>query len=130
MARFWCSVDFMVKDFWGQEIKNGDFVCSASKSSGEMVMGVMKDVEKQTRVRIDQHYRTKKWTAASKSTRMYTLDRVLKLPDEMIAQKNPELFDTMNDVRERLSLPTTRDLKDQVNAKDMLQRMLEAQLKK
>lgn len=118
----------MVKDFLGQTIKNGDFVCSASKSSGSMVMGVMKDVEKQTRVRIDKDWRTKQWKAASKATRMYTMDRTLKLPDEMLASKNPDLFDVMNNTRDALSLPTTRELKDQINANKDLKRLLEGLL--
>lgn len=117
----------MVKDTWGQEIKNGDFVVSASKSDADMIMGVMKDVQTQMRVKIYKG-RDGGWKPATKAVRMYTLTRTLKLADEMIARQNPDLFDVMNDVREKLQLPTTRELKDQVNAKDTLQRMLENKL--
>ncbi len=114
----------MVKDIWGQEIKNGDFVVSASKSEGGMVMGVMKDVKSQTRVRVDYSDYKKKWVPHDKATRMYTLERTLKLPDEMIVKQNLELFDVMNDVREKLSLPTNRELKTQVTLDKMLEQLI------
>lgn len=119
----------MVKDIWEQEICNGDFVVSASKSLSEMVMGVMKDVEKQTRIRVNQHWKTKKWKAAASAYRMYSLSRTLKLPDEMIAQHNPELFDVMNDIRESLNLPTNRELKYSFHEKNELKRLLENAIK-
>ncbi len=102
-----------VKDIWGHEIKNGDFVVSASKSSESMVMGVMVDVEKQTRIRIDE-YRSSTgvidWRPATRAARVYTLDRTLKLSDEMILQQNPALFEVMAKVRESVKLPTNRKL--------------------
>lgn len=118
----------MVKDIWGQEIKNGDFVISASKSEGEMVFGVMKDVTKQTRIRVDKDYRTGKYVPHDKSSKMYTLDRTLKLEDQTLIEQNPDLFAVMNDIREQLSLPTNRELKSIKQQQDALRRMLQSTL--
>lgn len=110
-----------IKDIWGQTIRNGDFVVSASKSSDEMQMGVMKDVQKQTRIKVTKSYITKKWEVASRAYRMYTLGRTLVLPDEMIVEQEPELFKVMMAVRKGLSLPTRRNTK----SLDALRRMLQ-----
>lgn len=117
----------MVKDTWGQDINNGDFVVSASKSADDMVMGVMQNVDTQMRVKITKNL-AGHWQAAKKPVRMYTLARTLKLPDEMVAKNNPDLFDVMNRVREKLFLPTTWELKEQVHAPETLKRMLEQKL--
>lgn len=97
-------------DIWGQTLHNGDFVVSASKSSETMVMGVLADVKKQTRIRVDKD-REGKWYADDRPRRMYTLSRTLKISDEMILDKNPELFEKMIEVREALNVPTNAGLK-------------------
>lgn len=123
-----------ILDFWGQEIKNGDFVISASKTADDMVMSVMKDVSKQTRMKITRYDEVingqvvTQWNPAEKVTKMYTLARTLKLNDEYIARFNPDLFDVMNDVREKLSLPTNRNLKHTVNTSEDLKRLLRGKL--
>lgn len=114
----------MTKDVWGQELKNGDFIVSASKSSDSMVYGVLKDVDKKTRIRIDKNYQNK-WEADDRAYAMYTLERTMKLPDEMIVEQQPELFEVMMKVRESLNVPTNSNVK----SLDTLRRLLEASIK-
>lgn len=110
-------------DVLGQEIKNGDFVASASKSSDTMIMGVMKDVSKQTRLRIDKT--SNGWRPDLKVHRMYTLSRTLKLSDQMLYEMDPGLFDVMIKVREKLSLPTNKEL---IQIQEKLKKLLENDL--
>jgi len=111
----------MVKDIWNREIRNGDFVVSASKSSDEVQMGVMANVKKKTRVKVYKNSYTKKWEAALRPYAMYTLERTLVIPDEMIVDNEPELFKVMVEVRKNLRLPTNVG----VASLDALRKMLE-----
>lgn len=113
-----------VKDVIGQTIENGDLVASASKSSDTMVFRVMRDVSRQTALRVNQvQYGPDKgkWKPADKVARMHTMERTLKIPDEIFVNMNPELFKVMIEVRKNLNLPTNANVK----GLDALRRMLE-----
>lgn len=110
-------------DTLGQEIKNGDFVVSASKSEGNMIFGVMKNVATRSRIRIDKL--GTRWIPAKRQSSIYDMKRTVRISDEAIAAMNPELFEVMNQVREGNYLPTNRGLiEQQRQLKELLKNML------
>lgn len=115
----------MATDAWKQDIKNGDFILNASKSSGVMGMGVIKDVDKQTRWEIVRDYRTQKLVPEDKATRLYALgQKVLVLPDEFVAAENPELFAIVVELRKKMGLDTNQGVKTLVDLRALLQSKL------
>ncbi len=101
----------MSKDIWGQAFEAGQIIASASKSSDEMVMGVLIEPTKKTRVRLYRTVNGYKWYSHTKPAHMFSMSRTLIMPDAMVVEKQPELFNEVVKVRAKYGLKTNAEAK-------------------